>query len=53
VITEPFVALEIMRIVGVLAAVELDGHFSFPADEIDDVWPYRFLPNKFMAIERS
>jgi len=50
---EPLIADHVMPVVGVLAAIHLNDEAGFAANEIDGVWADRFLPNKFVTVERA
>ena len=52
-VCEPSIAHSIAFVVGMLAAVNLDDEPSLTANETDDIWSNRFLPNKFESVQRS
>jgi hypothetical protein len=37
----------------VLTAIDFNDYLSLAANKIDDVWPDRFLTNKFMPMQRA
>jgi hypothetical protein len=53
VIGKPLIAQYIMPVFSMLPAIHLNNETRFAANEIDRVWTDRFLPNKFVAIERA
>jgi hypothetical protein len=50
---EPLIADHVMRVVSVLPAIHLNDEASFAANKVDGVWADRFLPNKFVTVERA
>ena len=50
---EPSIANCIPTVGCMLTTVNLDHQPPFPANEIHDEWPYRFLPYKLQAVKRS
>ena len=53
VINQPCIAQDIVHIVRVLPAIDLNNQSGLPANQIDRVATNRLLPNEFMAIKRS
>jgi hypothetical protein len=50
---EPLITDHVMPAVGVLPAIHLNDESGFAANEVDGVWADRFLPNKFVTVERA
>jgi hypothetical protein len=50
---EPLIADHVMPVVGVLPAIHLNDEAGFAANKVDGVWADRFLPNKFVTVERA
>jgi hypothetical protein len=50
---EPLITDHIAPVVGVLPAIHLNDESSFAANKVDGVWADRFLPNKFVTVERA
>ena len=52
-IDKPFVANGVVRVVGVLPAVDFDNESMFAADQIDGVWADRLLPDELVALQHT
>jgi hypothetical protein len=53
VIGKPLIADHVMPVVSMLPAIHLNDETGFAANKVDGVWSDRFLPNKFVTIERA
>ena len=53
VIDKPFVANGISRVVGVLAAIQLDNETAFAADQINCIRADRLLPDELVTVEAT
>ena len=53
VIGEPFITDHVMPVVSMLSAIHLNDESGFAANKADGVWADRFLPNKFVTVERA
>ena len=53
VFSEPFVANPVVRVVGMLSAIDLDYETSFSTNKIDGVRADRLLPNKFLTVKAT
>jgi hypothetical protein len=50
---QPLIADHVMRVVSVLPAIHLNNETGFATNKVHGIWADRFLPNKYVTIERA